>query len=876
MSREFLGWEAVGKRIHQEAVRQRTIAEESGEDAAHLNPGQRASLVAIGKRIPDNGVVIADEVGMGKTRIAVEVVRAVKECGGRVAILIPPGLGYQWQAELQSGKLNDVPNILRSIAGYLGVWSEENEASPWFETPVVLVSHAFANWRLSGSSAAWRWAVVPELYARWRERRFGRLPRGYHGNEALNNGWSCQDAAKSIVDSVSRVGSPAGKLLDRLIDIPWPSPTDASNYSKGGNLRSWLEKCVGLGLGNFDLVIVDEAHKSRKTGSGLSRLLNNILLPDGQRRTIGLTATPVELGIEQWSETLARIGLSKEQLKLTQTASEKYASAVYRIRRAWRSNQGALEEFRNASKQFESALSPYLIRRDKREDPAVIQFQAHSKLPYHAYRHEQHARVQTESLGMAWKSAICAAESLSVVTTQADDRVAKRLRLTLGNGHAVSTILGQKPGDDELGGQAKNAKPIDVKRKARAQWWMKVIGNALELEDYSLFNHPAILKAVEVIEAETERDKKVLVFGRFTDPMLALVNLLNAREMLRRLERDQPWPQAKVHGSKTDPCKPCEKSEWPAARAAHKQLSCSIPIGEIDQRLAKAYGKTQVQRRKFRHSIVAMIESGLADLGNLDLATRMMFDAFKRSADGGSEDNNSLAVVSRAILSLHGALKGLPEPVDCAKAFVELIAAASDKDSPDNDDPDEEEISYHWDAILERLAGEYNRPEGGFARLMYGGTTQDSRRMIQLAFNRQGSFPRVLVAQSLVGREGLNLHKSCRTVVLLHPEWNPAMVEQQIGRVDRVDSLWGRELTRAIAENVDPDSLPRIDIRGIVFSGTYDELNWEVLKKRWDDLRAQLHGIVIPPSEMPTDEEGLKITSEIAKLMPRFSPPLNW
>jgi hypothetical protein len=39
-----------------------------------------------------------------------------------------------------------------------------------------------------------------------------------------------------------------------------------------------------------------------------------------------------------------------------------------------------------------------------------------------------------------------------------------------------------------------------------------------------------------------------------------------------------------------------------------------------------------------------------------------------------------------------------------------------------------------------------------------------------------------------VGREGLNLHESCRIVVQFHAEWNPAVIEQQIGRVDRKGS----------------------------------------------------------------------------------------
>jgi SNF2 family DNA or RNA helicase len=52
----------------------------------------------------------------------------------------------------------------------------------------------------------------------------------------------------------------------------------------------------------------------------------------------------------------------------------------------------------------------------------------------------------------------------------------------------------------------------------------------------------------------------------------------------------------------------------------------------------------------------------------------------------------------------------------------------------------------------------------------------------------------VLVAQSQVGREGLNLHEEYRTVVLLYAEWNPGILEQQIGRVDRKNRRWFKDL----------------------------------------------------------------------------------
>ena len=85
MSQRFGGWNRVADHL--------LSLTDSRE--IQLNDGQAASLRELAKRLPNNGVIIADEVGMGKTRIAAAVARAVIAAGGRVAILVPPGLGYQ-------------------------------------------------------------------------------------------------------------------------------------------------------------------------------------------------------------------------------------------------------------------------------------------------------------------------------------------------------------------------------------------------------------------------------------------------------------------------------------------------------------------------------------------------------------------------------------------------------------------------------------------------------------------------------------------------------------------------------------------------------------------------------------------------------------
>jgi hypothetical protein len=176
------------------------------------------------------------------------------------------------------------------------------------------------------------------------------------------------------------------------------------------------------------------------------------------------------------------------------------------------------------------------------------------------------------------------------------------------------------------------------------------------------------------------------------------------------------------------------------------------------------------------------------------------------------------------------------------------------------------------------LEDEFGTRTGEFARFMHGGTKLESRRMIQQAFNRREAASMVLIAQSLVGREGLNLHEACRVVVLLHPEWNPAVVEQQIGRVDRVSSRWAQDLHEALGNSRRGEELPRIEVLPVVFRGTYDEYNWSVLRERWDDLRAQLHGEVIPPrlvSVEMTDEER-HILQRLGAAAPSFSPTAPW
>lgn len=395
-----------------------------------------------------------------------------------------------------------------------------------------------------------------------------------------------------------------------MSQVGWPWPLlDASRYAQGCELRYWLERGIGCGLGVFDLVVIDEAHKSRSDESCLSRLLENVIVSADEARRLALTATPVELDVSQWKDILYRIGLDDLTLDSVHQAIEEYAQSVKLVRQT-PSNREARDAYKTAARRFQDALSPYLIRRDKREDDDVKRFLVHSQLPFHEYRTEKEIHVETNDpdLPMAWRDAICAAEALSMVKHLSDDSTSKLLRLTLGSGHGIAKILDlihHKEEDD--GKQAKQDKAdangkadadvepaVDTKQKERGDWWLNVIKRAFAQGKESLFTHPAILKAVHEIEKETARGEKVLVFGRFTRPLRALVDLLNAREMFRRIQKQEdresqnqkPWPQTKVHG---DENVDDDNSEWPAVRAAHRQMGMAIPLETLNDTLRTRY-----------------------------------------------------------------------------------------------------------------------------------------------------------------------------------------------------------------------------------------------------------------------------------------------
>jgi superfamily II DNA or RNA helicase len=104
-----------------------------------------------------------------------------------------------------------------------------------------------------------------------------------------------------------------------------------------------------------------------------------------------------------------------------------------------------------------------------------------------------------------------------------------------------------------------------------------------------------------------------------------------------------------------------------------------------------------------------------------------------------------------------------------------------------------------------------------------GQTARDIRERLISLFNTPFA-PDLLVASSVMG-EGIDLHQECRYVIHHDLDWNPSVLEQRTGRLDRIGALAERE------------GLP-IQVYEPYLAGTHDEKMFRVVKDRagWFDI----------------------------------------
>lgn len=909
-----------------------------GEDAAkpregqRLDEGQRASLTWMAERLPQSGVVLADEVGTGKTRIACAVVHAVLEAGGRAAVVVPHGLMHQWTAESRKllanspapKELTTFTEFLREVSPNEASWNDfgpRPDESEWW-----LISHGFRAPLVRSNSYVWR-AALPafvELHLASRadrqdgRTRIGKLQREIENAPASWWGWNGMARIASEVAPRVRGRRDLRKRMEALPPLnvsSWNNDALLAQFGNDGDGRPLTEELLGLWLGEFDLLVIDEAHKSRgevdvedtalgaASGTVLARLVDALLKqPEGGRR-LCLTATPMELELSQWLDLLGR---ARSKLN-----SDDGARVIDDFRMATKNAATApdeaerLDALMKAAQRFEAALKPYVTRRRRAESNEIKAFR--DKLLDEKQKQRPHPHRKVKALPISWSETVgqnspwldvlfaaeCMSQSargLRVKDTADWPRAVRDAYTKLSAGH-VSIDLSET--SEPL--RVPEAGVVDDHTRGkimRAAYWYRrlrdgrrrVLEALLPMNDAELdpdAEHPRILAAVKEIEGWTLRREKVLVFGVFLRPLHILTDVLNVRRALR--DADQERPSALNFF-------PERRGSTDAEQSRRSKVLLGIAAQQLDRMRAERDDNGE-----------PVLEGRLAS-GNGAEMRRALADshkAYKGLRDKVRRRAKKPVVAWRSDPSLLGGapidpeLEGALEDHLVSFVLDDFLATTSESDEVTDerfvalttefveerlhpllgelggDDVDEEQAVLRQQALHALLEDDDGR-QSLHARLLQGATRWETRRYLQAAFNRPGASPWVLIAQSQVGREGLNLHEACRVVMQFHAEWNPAVLEQQIGRVDRKGSLWEQRAQQWLIDGAQGEP-PFVEVRQLIFEGTYDAFQWDRVMRRQHVFDASLFGSLLPTDVWDRVPEGR--LPELLAAAPSFRPP---
>lgn len=917
--------------------------------------GQEKAAAALMGRIKAGGAILADEVGLGKTRVALMVMQAAMNAGGTVAAVVPPGLLYQWENEYNefAASLKEGLTLLNAngkngqfpkgkpvkIRSYWNLFQQDtsffplNRRKDW-----LLISHNFGFLqRVSHNTDTWKIelpAIVRALHESesahgnnlWCRflKRFDQRPGTFIRQSARRREekWNKRvlGASSFLLKNKNKFSSELEQFLFKDMICPddrWGNGISAARntFKKGGNGRKAIHEMIGMLLGPVDLLVIDEAHKSREAlppesdvsgNRRLTSLIEEIIyFRNRNSRRICLTATPIELGASQWKALLQRTGVNWNDRELAFLTD--FENALHKANNS-PDQEELLDQLIQASTVFQEKLSSKMIRRRRINQPEHSELLNGIKFDgAHPHRTMDLLEIDPSRLSSGWRKAVLSLEGLSWAAKGSDSAYADKFMACRYASAMMDLDKDDAKNETEAGGcSPKNAKI------QRARFWRQLAAMHAGTDDHAgpkLITHPRVQATADYIEAcLKDNQEKILVFGRFTKPMEALRDELNIRYVLRRLERGLPSTRMRLdiptlfrasqrlssqNGSRSKHFMPFN-SPW----------QTEAELADACQNARNEYRKIQFRLRQwFSNDKLLTILPGDCCFNKMKTDNEVRLNAvFNRFRGELLEDlldsGNYSFILQEAAFHGYDRAEGGREYELCKSKIIKICAdyirGAYDQNITG---PDQETTQWEGDIsfretdmmgdqltpdhlysamdISESEETERTLPRSAYCRLMDGHMSMSTRRIVQERFNRKGSFPRVLIAQSAVGREGLNLHKACRHLILFHPEWNPAVVEQEIGRVDRIRSLWNeladdwQKQHRKHHAGSEKD-FPKIKIDFVVFMGTYDEYQFHVLDNRRKSLEAQLFGSLLDEESMDRVSEAYR--ERLKQAAPDFEP----
>ncbi len=867
------------------------------------------------------GIILADEVGMGKTFEALGIAAAFhhRKPRSRIVVLTPgPDLNTKWVSEFNRfpydfgrGKESVTPTgTLREFAGAV-------KHSPVTVAPVTM---------FQSGRGVYEQAYLLSLYGYWYElhgktinamieRALGpNVERVNVHDEYFLNTFELKEIEPYLERAFKRVD--AAYKADGL-----------KAFEKTRQLRRLLaiarSEIAGRLMPIVDLLIVDEAHKLKNPQSLRSEALQTVF-NKRFRKAVFLTATPFQLDIAELKEVFAVFARARQapadlmtdvnrllmQIRDYQVSYDDFQKTwalldpyfAVRFREAYdRSREDAenldepsskvlltqidrLQDLKNT--EIEPAFRKWMIRslreekriyrkHDPKELPATgagcLPFLIYERFIAELFRRQHRTHKAAAEINMV--SSYSAARRGDIVANgeglPAEADAYRKLLLKLlkqfGTGadgdhpklrHVLSDALdAAENGEKTLIFCSRIATLRQLRRELDSVWearmlakWLKVLPTATEEEVFGSRSNE-----------DEQKGRHALLQSRFHRTQDALYLALR-EPYLRTVAPLADWALSRLDKIVENANKVLLDTRVGKTSAA--RIDYQITKRCVEHAAANLWRDEHLSSKTASEGIQRMCNPDFLSLG-LDLKS----DEHESDTDGSEQPQwhitdrsakvvlgvqgslwegmaNQLAKLSHELrvrvveqLSRYLTFKQVPF---LAEFLLEAQAAGLNVDSISS-----EEILDFMPAFWETKAGAFWKQQlneflmyfisrddqqqldildgpirtGDFARHTEKG---QSREKLREAFNTP-LFPMVLIANEVM-QEGLDLHKQCRRIVHHDLVWNPAQIEQRIGRIDRLGSLTSRMR--------ETNSETMLDVLYPLIAGTIDQRLYRTVKTR--------------------------------------------
>ena len=830
------------------------------------------------------GVILADEVGMGKTYVALAVAVSVVEAtqGERpVVVMVPSSVREKWPREwdvfselcLKNEstwirataeainrpatffKLLDDPPRTRQHIIFLTHGALTNALADPF-TRLALVRRALGRKRLTAQRRAFpRWAerVLPGT-THFRNQRLveALLDRNPREWRAVLRKAQIDPGDDPVPDALLRVlpSVDIAPLVDALAHLPLRTGAHVDERLRrvrsevSREVQEVWRRCMREMRIELPLLILDEAHHLKNRWTRFASLFET---PEAEKdvellrgpfgsvfdRMLFLTATPFQLGHHELIEVLRRFtairwggGLERDayeaELKQIERALSTAQTAALRLDQSWgslepevvgefigkawwtdpegedlpeslRSAGRRLADVRDRMSEAEELIRPWVIRHiraDKETRRTVLSGRA-------ILGEDGSIEKGLEVGGPAVLPFLLAARVQALVSSDARFGAA-RARAYFAEGLASSFEAYRDTRDrqqlKESIDDAEAMESSDLPNEAR--WYLDHLDRALPRRVAIMADHPKIAATTERVVELWKAGEKVVVFCFYIATGRALRAHISQRiqdELLREGARKLGIPSGRAEDVFAelerlslrffDPDAPVTK----AATATVSELFAPLPL--LDDERDQA---VEVVLRFLRTPSFLVRYTDLSETDRV----RALEKALARTDVSGRSVRDKIEGFGRFIA----------DRVELERA--ELLDALA---------------TIHTGRIFAsseeaHLSGEADRralvPN---VRLANGQVSHEARRRLMLTFNTP-FFPEVLISSAVMG-EGVDLHLECRHTIHHDLDWNPSVLEQRTGRLDRLGSK--SELTGQPIVVYEP-----------FLEGTQDERQYRVVKDR--------------------------------------------